>query len=103
MIEKLAQEIQIFQVRQQAKLLNDSLQAEALLYQDDSIYLPLSKELGQKLIAAENNCIKIKATAAPLLSSYQYDDLKVLGAMDDLAKALDTFKKLVVELKALKP
>lgn len=84
-------------------MLNDSLQAEALLHKDDSIYLPLSKELGQKLIAAGNDCIKVKATAAPLLSSYQYDDIKVKGAMDDLAKAFDTFKKLVVELKALKP
>jgi hypothetical protein len=65
--------------------------------------LPLSKELGQKLISAGNDLNKIKASAAPLLSSYQYDDLKVKGAMDDLAKALDTFKNLVVELKALKP
>jgi hypothetical protein len=60
--------------------------------------LPHSKELGQKLIAAGNDCMKVKATAAPLLSSYQYDDLKVKGAMDDLTKALENFKKLVVEL-----
>jgi hypothetical protein len=65
--------------------------------------LPLSKELGQKLISTGNDLNKVKATVAPLLSSYQYDDLKVKSAMDDLAKALETFKNLVVELKALKP
>ena len=65
--------------------------------------MSLLTELGQKLIAAGSDYMKVKTIAAVLFSSYQYDDLKVKGVMDDLAKAFGTFKKLVVELKALKP
>ena len=65
--------------------------------------MSLSTELGQKLITAGSDYMKVKTIAATLFSSYQYDDLKVKGVMDDLAKTLDTYKKLVVELQALKP
>ena len=65
--------------------------------------MSLSADLEPKLIAASIAFIKAKAVATLLFSSNQYDDLKVKGTMDDLAKAFSSYKGLVLELKALKP
>ena len=103
LIENLSYEIKLSQVRQDALLLNDIQHAEALPNHNDESYLSLSADLGPKLIAASVAFIKAKAVAALLFSSYQYDDLKVKGTMDDLAKAFSSYKGLVLELQALKP
>jgi hypothetical protein len=63
--------------------------------------LSLSTELGQKLITAGSDYMKVKTIATTLFSSHQYDDLKVKGVMDDLTKALEVFKQLVAELQTL--
>jgi hypothetical protein len=60
----LSQEIQIHQVLHEESSVDDYQDLGAQLTLDDSTYLPLSRELGQKLITASNDFMRVKATAA---------------------------------------